>query len=534
MQDPTGADAKWCFVTEDLTRDEYERMYPDSAPITTLQSLGVGDQSISNWLNEDTVRIADYYYIDYDRTTLNLYPGNHTAFAGTPEDKAIKAHFGKPLKSRESDRPKVKYCKINGYEILEQREWVGKWIPVIRIVGNEFEIDGRLYVSGLVRNAKDAQRMYNYWVSQEAEMLALAPKAPFIGYGGQFEGYEDKWKTANTQNWPYLEVNPDVTDGQGATLPLPQRAQPPMASSGLLQAKSGAAEDIKSTTGQYNASLGMTSNERSGKAILARQREGDVGTYHYGDNLARGIRHIARQLVDMIPKIYDTQRIARIIGEDGETKMVKINPDQPQAVNKIANEQGIVIEKIYNPGVGKYDVVATTGPGYATKRQEALEAMAQLLQGNPQLWQVAGDLFVKNMDWPGAQEMSKRFAKTIDPKLMSDGEDNPALAAAQQQMQAMGAEMEQMHTMLQNVSKSLDMREMEVKEFDSQVKAFDAETKRLSAVQASMSPEQIQDIVMGTVHGMITSGDLVGEMPGREQNEMMPESAEYAPQGMPQ
>ena len=540
IQDPTGADAKWCFVTEDVTKAEFERMYPDASPITTLQSLGVGDQSISNWLNEDTIRIADYYYIDYDRTTLNLYPGNATAFEGTPEDKQLRAIYGKPKKSRESDRPKVKYCKINGYEILEEREWAGKYIPVIRIVGNEFEVDGRLYVSGLVRNAKDAQRMYNYWVSQEAEMLALAPKAPFIGYGGQFEGYEQQWKTANTQNWPYLEVNPDVTDGQGGMLPLPQRAQPPMASSGLLQAKAGASEDIKSTTGQYNASLGMGSNERSGKAILARQREGDVGTYHYGDNLARGVRHVARQLVDLIPKIYDTQRIARIIGEDGETKMIKINPEQQQPVNKIMDERGIVIEKIYNPGVGKYDVVAITGPGYATKRQEALEAMAQLLQGNPQLWAVAGDLFVKNMDWPGAQEMSKRFAKTIDPKFLSDGEDNPALQAAQQQMQAMGQEMEQMHAMLTNVGKSIEAQDMERKDFEAQVKAYEAETKRLAQVQASMSPEQIQDIVLGTVHGMITSGDLVSEMPGREQNEMMPESAEYAPQqmmppqGMPQ
>ncbi len=536
IQDPTGADAKWCFVTEDVTKAEFERMYPDASPITTLQSLGVGDQSISNWLNEDTIRIADYYYIDFDRTTLNLYPGNATAFEGTPEDKQLRAIYGKPKKSRESDRPKVKYCKINGYEILEEREWAGKYIPVIRIVGNEFEVDGRLYVSGLVRNAKDAQRMYNYWVSQEAEMLALAPKAPFIGYGGQFEGYEDKWKTANTQNWPYLEINPDVTDGQGAVLPLPQRAQPPMASSGLLQAKAGASEDIKSTTGQYNASLGMGSNERSGKAILARQREGDVGTYHYGDNLARGVRHVARQLVDLIPKIYDTQRIARIIGEDGETKMVKINPDQEQPVNKIVDERGIVMEKIYNPSVGKYDVVAITGPGYATKRQEALEAMAQLLQGNPQLWAVAGDLFVKNMDWPGAQEMSKRFAKTIDPKFLSDGEDNPALQAAQQQIQAMGQEMEQMHMMIKNVGKSIEVQEQERKDFEAQVKAYEAETKRLAQVQASMSPEQIQDIVLGTVHGMITSGDLVGEMPGREQNEMMPESAEYAPQpqGMPQ
>jgi hypothetical protein len=363
-----------------------------------------------------------------------------------------------------------------------------------------------------VRNAKDAQRMYNYWVSQEAEMLALAPKAPFIGYGGQFEGYEEKWKTANTTNWPYLEVNPDVTDGQGSALPLPQRAQPPMASSGLLQAKTGASEDIKSTTGQYNASLGQGGNERSGKAILARQREGDVGTYHYGDNLTRGVRHIARQLVDLIPKIYDTQRIARVIGEDGETKMAKINPDQEEPMREIRNQEGIVIDRIYNPGVGKYDVVATTGPGYATKRQEALEAMGQLLQGNPQLWAVAGDLFVKNMDWPGAQEMAKRFAKTIDPKLISD-EESPELQAAQQQIEAMGQQMDQLVGMLENVKNSEIARTNEIKEFEAMVKAYAAETQRISAVQAGMTPEQIQDIVMGTIAAAMDTGDLVTGMP---------------------
>ena len=535
IQDPTGADAKYCFITEDLTKAEYERQYPDAAPISTLQSLGVGDQSISNWLNEDTVRIASYYYIDYEKAKLNMYPGGQTAFEGTAEDKQFKMIYGKPKRTRESVNPKVKYCKINGYEILEQNDWAGKWIPVIRVVGNEFEVDGRLYVSGLVRNAKDAQRMYNYWVSQEAEMLALAPKAPFIGYGGQFEGYEDKWKTANTNNWPYLEVNPDVTDGQGAVLPLPQRAQPPMASSGLLQAKAGASEDIKSTTGQYNASLGMGSNERSGKAILARQREGDVGTYHYGDNLTRAVRHVARQLVDLIPKIYDTQRIARIIGEDGETKMVKINPEQTEPVKKIVDEQGIVIEKIYNPGVGKYDVVATTGPGYATKRQEALEAMAQLLQGNPQLWSVAGDLFVKNMDWPGAQEMAKRFQKTIDPKFLEDSDESPALQAAQMQIQAMGQEMEQMHQMIQNVGKSIEMQDMERKEFEAQIKAYDAETKRISAVQAGMTEEQIQDIAMGVVAAAMESQVMM--MPSVREAEEMPEQPMMPPEqqmGMPQ
>ena len=534
IQDPCGSDAKWCFITEDLSQEEYHRLFPNASPLSTLETLGVGDQNLSQWLNTDTIRIAEYFYCEYDRQTLNLYPGNVTAFEGTPEDKELRKIYKKPKKSRQADRKKIKWCKINGYEILEEQEWAGSYIPVVRIIGNEYEVEGRIYISGLVRNAKDAQRMYNYWTSQEAEMLALAPKAPFIGYGGQFEGYETQWKTANTQNWPYLEVNPDVTDGQGAVLPLPQRALPPMAQTGLIQAKMGASEDIKSATGQYNASLGQQSNERSGKAILARQREGDVGTYHYQDNLARGVRHIGRQLIDLVPKIYDTQRIARIIGLDGETKMVKIDPMQAEPVRKIQNQEGIVIEKIYNPSVGKYDVVVATGPGYATKRQEALEAMAQLLQGNPQLWAVAGDLFVKNMDWPGAQEMAKRFAKTIDPKLMGDAEDNPALQAANQQMQAMAAELDQLHQMLQNVGKSMEAQDMERKDYEAKIKAFDAETKRIAAVQAGMSEEQIQDIVMGTLHGMITSGDLVGEMPGRETNEMLPESAEYAqPQEMP-
>jgi hypothetical protein len=529
IQDPTGADAKWCFVTEDMTKAEYERMYPDAAPISTLMSLGVGDQSIAQWIGENTVRIAEYFYIEYEKHTLNLYPGNQTAFTDTPEDKMLRKMFGAPIRKRQADRKKVKWCKINGYDILEEREWAGAYIPVVRVVGNEFEVDGQMYVSGLVRNAKDAQRMYNYWVSQEAEMLALAPKAPFIGYGGQFEGYEQQWKTANTNNWPYLEVNPDVTDGQGAVLPLPQRAQPPMASSGLLQAKAGAAEDIKSATGQYNASLGMTSNERSGKAILARQREGDIGTYHYVDNLARAIRHIGRQLVDLIPKIYDTERIARIIGEDGEPDSVKMNPMQEEPVKRIVDQEGTLIEKIYNPSVGKYDVRVITGPGYATKRQEALESMAQLLQGNPQLWSVAGDLFVKNMDWPGAQDLAKRFKKTIDPKVLAD-DDDPALAAANQQMQAMQAEMENMFQMLQNVNQSMEVRDLEIKEQANQIKAFDAETKRISAVQAGMTEQQIQDIAMGVVAAALESNDnMVMMNQQREMPEMQPEM--MPPQG---
>lgn len=520
IQDPCGSDAQWCFITEDLTKEEYERQFPDAQPISSMMQQGVGDSSTSQWISENTVRIAEYFYIEHEKATLHLYYGNVTTMKGSPEDLEMAATGMKPIRTRVVDIKKVKWCKINGFEVLESQDWAGSSIPVVRVVGNEFEVDGRIYVSGIVRNAKDAQRMYNYWTSQEAEMLALAPKAPFIGYGGQFEGYEQQWKTANTTNWPYLEVNPDVTDGAGGVLPLPQRAPPPLPQTGLIQAKMGASDDIKGTTGQYDSSLGQTSNERSGKAILARERQADVGTYHYVDNLARAVRYITRQIVDLVPKIYDTERIARIIQIDGETSTIKVNPNQPMPVNKIMDQQGIVLEKIYNLGVGKYDVCVTTGPSYMTKRQEALEAMAQLLQGNPQLWSVAGDLFIKNMDWPGAQEMSKRFAKTIDPKIMEGGDESPEMQAAKMQMEAMGQEMEQMHSMLQNVSKSMEAQDIARKDYEAQIKAFDAETKRISAVQAGMTFEQIQDIVNGTIAAALDTGDLIGGAPERQPFEM--------------
>jgi hypothetical protein len=312
-----------------------------------------------------------------------------------------------------------------------------------------------------------------------------------------------------------------------------------MAQNGLIQAKMGASDDIKGATGQYDSSLGATSNERSGKAILARERQADTGTYHYVDNLARAVRCVTRQLVDLIPKIYDTERIARIIGEDGTSDMARVNPDQPEPVKKIVDERGIVIQKVYNLGVGKYDVCVTTGPSYMTKRQESLNAMTELLQGNPELWAVAGDLFIKNMDWPGAQEMAKRFAKTIDPKLLGDEDESPEMQAAKQQMQAMGQEMEQMHQMLQNVQKSFENRDLEIQEFESKIKAFDAETKRISAVQAGMTPDQMQDIVIGTIHAMMSSGDLRMAQDDMEQSTEAQEGMGMPPeepgmQGQPQ
>ena len=513
IQDPCGSDAQWGFITDDIPKLDYERMFPDAMPLSTLLDSGVNDGQVDSWLGKDTVRIAEYFYFEHTPTTLHLYPEKMTAFKGTTKDKMFAQQFGPPIKTRVVDRKKVMWVKTNGYEILESREWAGKWIPIIRVIGNEFEIAGRLYISGIVRNAKDPQRLYNYWTSAEAEMLALAPKAPFIGAGGQFEGYEQQWKTANTTNWPYLEYNPDVTDGSGKPLPAPQRSLPPLAQTGLIQAKMGASDDIKATTGQYNSSLGATSNERSGKAIMARERQADIGTYHYVDNLARAVRYSTRQIVDLIPKIYDTQRIARVIGEDNVVKMIKINPQQKEPVNKIVDQQGNVMEKIYNPGVGDYDVVVSTGPSYMTKRQEALDAMSTILQSNPQLWGVAGDLFIKNMDWPGAQEMAERFKKTMDPKIIAGDDRSPELQAAEQQIEALQAETQMMHNMLIKVKDSMEAQEISIKEMTAeataQVAAYNAETNRLKVISTAMTPEQMQDIVLGTIHSMIQAGDLL-------------------------
>lgn len=509
MQDPCGSDAKWGFIFEDILKEDFEAKYPNATPISTLLTQMVGNEDISHWISEATVRIAEYFYIETEHITLYFHPAVGVYQKGDETDVALRERDIKPEKERLAERKTVCWVKTNGFEVLEENIWPGNWVPIVRVIGNEFDIEGKLHISGLVRNAKDPQRMYNYWASQEAEMLALAPKAPFIGYAGQFEGYEQQWKTANTVPWPYLEVNPEVEDGDGRPLPLPQRSQPPMPQAGLIQAKMAAAEDIKSTVGQYNAAIGMQGNERSGKAILERKRESDTGSYHYVDNLARAIRYLTRQIVDLIPKIYDTKRIARIVDVTGEVQEVEIDPEQPMAKREIKNpETGDVLKTIYNPGIGKYDVRIVTGPSYATKRQEASEAMEKVAQANPQLWATAGDLIVKHMDWPGAEELAERLKKTLPPELQ-DGAQSPELQQAKQQLQMLQEQNMQMQAMLQNVQRSFEQQELKIKEFD-------AETKRISILQNAVSPEQIQDIVLGTLHGMITAGDLVAGMPERD------------------
>lgn len=549
--DPTGSDRKFLFITEMMSHKEFEEQYPD-ADVVDWDQIGLGDPG-ARWYEKDRVRVAEWWRCEYEMKTLSLWASGQTTIGDQdPIELGFALAGEKPVKTREVNARKIMFRKICGHQILEESEWPGRYIPVARVVGNEYDIEGKITLSGLVRNAKDAQRMYNYWASQEVEMLALAPKAPFIAAAGQIEGYEHQWKNANTVNFAVLEYNPIVdTEGGQQAFPPPMRAVPPQPSAGILQAKLGASDDIKTTTGQYDASLGQKSNETSGKAILARQREGDIGTFQYVDNLSRAIRFVGRIIVDLIPKIYDTQRVARILGEDDGVDMAKLDPNQQQAVQSVTDPTtGKEIEKIYNPGVGRYDVAVVVGPSYTTKRQEALDAMTQMVQGNPQLWQVIGDLLVKNQDWPGADDMAKRLKAMLPPQLQEKDGDEDMPPRARQMLEQALAQSEQFQAALKQMSAEMaDLKsDKDYKQQELMIKHYQAETDRIKVTQPAMTPQELASlaaqIVMQSLHSPSQPEEPVEQLPQvaappmappEQQQTMQPPSGGFlSPEGMQQ
>jgi hypothetical protein len=511
IHDPTGADQRYCFIAEDMPEEEFEKKYPKAQKIDwSFDTKG----DMSNWYSTGAkkVRIAEYFYTEYREKTLLAYPNGWTGFK---EDVPEGEEIPEGAKSRKVITREVKWCMINGKEVLEKREWASRYIPVLRVVGNEIVVDGKTTVSGLVRNAKDPQRMYNYWSSQETEMLALAPKAPFIGAQGQFEGLEAKWQAANIKNFAYLEYKP-VIEG-GTLVPPPQRQMPPMAQQGFITAKQGAAEDIKGTTGQYDASLGMQSNETSGIAIQRRQREGDVANFHYVDNLSRALRQAGRIILDLIPKIYDVSRIVRIIGEDGTPDHVVIDPKQQEAIKKIMSN-GKEVGKSINPNIGRYDVTVVVGPSYTTKRQEAAEGMVQLTQSNPNVWPIIGDLLVRNMDWPGAEEMAERLKAMLPDqiKALEDKGQDPKMQQAQQTIEQLKQQLEATTQFVKQLQQGFEAAKADKAKMDSVIAAYEAETNRLKVVQPTMTPEEISALCLKTFQQLMTGSDVD---PGQQQTQ---------------
>ena len=442
-QEPDYSDARFCFVIEDLTEDEFKRQYPGKELSSAENFRSEGDTS-TLWRWRGTVRVAEYFSREYKPVEIAMLP----------DGSAVPAERVPPgipiLATRTAQVPVVHWCKIDGAQKLEEREWPGQWIPVIPVLGEEFTIDGETQMIGMVRHAKDSQRMLNFWESAKTETIALAPRVPYIGAEGQFENHEQEWAKTASRNMAYVQYKPKSVDGQLVPPPQRQVYEPPVQA--ITIAEQQAVDHLKATTGIYDASLGNRSNETTGIAIRARQLQGDTANYHYIDGLATAVTHETRILLDLIPKIYQRPgRVARIIGEDGSTRSVPLNVP--------FNDGGI--QKIYDLSAGRYDVAVSIGPSYATKRQESADSMLGFAQVAPELVPRYADLWVSAQDWPGAQEIADRVRPPdVPPK---DQKPIPPQAQAQisqltQQNEQLTQAVEQMGRMLQSQQVQWDTR----------------------------------------------------------------------------
>lgn len=450
VQEPDYSDARWAFIVEDVSKETFRATWPKAKLSSMSDWASVGD-TLPDWVTTDGARVAEYFYKETTRESIVLLNNGGIVKKSDLTPEAIQSYLEQGLSvvsERIASIDTVKWCKLCGVEVLEKTEWLGKWIPIIPVLGDELDVDGERVLEGIIRHAKDPMRMYNYWATAETEMIALAPKAPYIGAEGQFEGYETQWQQANTKSFAFLQYKPKTVNGD--LVPPPQRNSYEPAVQAITNARAQSSDDLKATTGIYDAALGARSNERSGKAILARNTQTQTSNFHFIDNLGRALKHTGRILVDLIPKIYNTQRIIRIIGEDGEVRQQQI---------------GSGIEGAVDLNAGRYDVVMETGPGYASQRQQAVESMLELVQAYPEIAKIAGDLLVKNMDWPGAREIAKRLRKALPPGLAEPepGESQKELPPeVMQRMQEMGQMIEQLTTALNQAQETIKTKKMEL------------------------------------------------------------------------
>lgn len=451
----TREDARWCLITQVMTEEAFKDAYPDKVAVSVEQD-GSGD-GLEFWRQNGETVVAEYFWKEPKSKTIMLLPN------GMILENAPKGLGGK---TRTVNYDVIMWAKISGKDVLEgPQEFPGDHIPVIAVMGEELHIGDRIYRSSVIRFAKDPQRLYNYWRSAQTEMIALQPKAPYLVTAKQISGLEQIWSEANDSNRPYLPYIPDPN------APAPQRATPPIPSSGMMQEVGLAADDMKATTGIYDAGLGQRSDEKSGVAIRQRQMESDVSTSIYSDNMAKAVAHCGRVIVSMIPKIYDTNRMLATIGEDDQHGMTEIN-------KPMMSENGPIT--INDMTKGKFDVRVAVGPNYATKRQETAESMMQFIQAFPPAAQVAGDLIAKSMDWPDAEKIAERLKKML-PSGMAE-EDDPQAQAQMQQQQMMQAQEAQQQQAMAQQAQSLQLREMTAKankaEADAQKSHYEAEKAR--------------------------------------------------------
>ena len=491
-------DARFAFVVEDVPRDEFIRLYGSDAATNQMLFQSIGDRS-GDWYPEGKVRIAEYFYVEIEEERVSLLSNGEQMSSATlanPDVKEFLADTGVTiLRTRTIKKQTVKWAKITGSAVLEEGEWPGRWIPIVPVLGDEIDMNGEVDLKGMVRDAKDPQRMYNYWVSAETEMIALAPRAPFIGYEGQFAGHEEQWKLANRRNYPYLEAKPVSLNGQLAPLPQRNVAEPPIMA--LVAATRQSDNDLKAVTGFYDASLGEQGPESSGKAILARQKQGDISNINWLDNLGRAIRSVGRQIVDLIPKVYDTPRVMRIIGIDQQSKTVLVGPQaalpsSPEEATDRKLPEGLA--GIYALDVGQYDVTTTVGPSYQSRRQEAVASMTAFIGAFPAAAPLLGDVLAESMDWPGAKIVAERLKKMLPPGIQDKKPGEPEVPPEVQQ------QMQQMAEMLKKSAAAIDeMKQIiETKQIEAQAKER-SDTRQIEARERLAMIEAQKDMAIAAL-----------------------------------
>jgi Phage P22-like portal protein len=486
-QEPDAADAKYGFVTEMQPRDEFESEYP-GAQLIPFTMAGVGD-SYKEWANKDAMRKVEYFEIETKKKRLVELENGWLGFDDDLHEDVLEDLAKKRTSivwERESEVPQIKWYKATALEILERGEWLGKWIPIVKVIGNELDIEGKVKLSGIVRDAKDPQRMVNYWSTMETELIALAPKAPYIVEEGQIEGYEQQWKNANVKSYPYLQYKGSSVGGKPA--PPPQRQPPIQVPAGVVTAKQGASQDMMAVTGiRWDANMTENRVDESGKAVTEKRRSADLGSFHFVDNLARSLKHCGTILIDLIPKIYDTRQVITILREDDSEEQIQIDPNAAKPYEEKQQPNGKKL-KIFNPKTGKYGVTVTIGPSFATRRVEASQSMMEFAKAMPNVASLVADLIAKYQDWEGSEEMAARLAKAVPPQLLApDKKDIPPQLQAV--MQHMDQQIKQLTQQLQQAMAALNDkgadRAVALKKIE-----MDFEAKLFSVVQRAESDFQ--------------------------------------------
>jgi hypothetical protein len=476
----TAADSSdWnrAFITEMITKEEKRERWPDSVQDDNEGwSTGENDTRDHMWYSENMIRIAEYWTREkYKRQVLLMNNGSIMFDDDYAENlEFFQANKIVPVNQRDVMSYKVMQYIVTGDEVLERNEWPGRYIPIIPVYGDEINIEGKRYFQSLIHSAKDAQQSYNYWRTSAVEKVALDTKAPWVGPKGSFSTDADKWSTANNTNHAYIEYDPVPN------MPAPQRQFGGGVPAGDLQMAMSASDDMKSIMGIYDASLGARGNETSGVAIRARQMEGDVSTFHFIDNLSRAIQHCGCILVDLIPKVYNTPRMIRILGEDG--KPAPAIPGQPPGmvpINQKFENEGM--ERVFDLTTGKYDVVVNTGPSFTTRREESAAQMMEMVKGNQSLAPLIGDLIAKAQDWPGADEIAKRLQAMLPPQLQGQ---NPEVAQLQQQIQQGQAQLQEMSAQLQAMQSQVKDKQAAnmIEASKVEIDRMNAETQRIKVL----------------------------------------------------